>query len=171
VIGPISGAPPLTVWAYSCDPRTITTQETLAANFAILNAFTVDSPLFVDTAFYGVGVQSGNVDFGIYDGMSGNRLASTGSTACPVSGNAFTLLTAGITLVPGNLYYVAYACDNGTVTITKRTPGVFKIPPIRIGGVQRLLGVQSAASFPLPANISMPGAATQHVIGVAFAWG
>lgn len=101
---------------------------------------------FNNVAFY-IGVQSGNVDVGIYDddgasGSAGTRLVSAGSTACPVSGAALIAITS-TTLAPG-MYWAALEFDNGTAeawylstnyfrnpfgdTRCDATPGVFPLP-------------------------------------------
>ena len=164
-IGPISETPPAPDIVIGNDPRTITTTSTLGANYAILNAFSVTRAVTVSTAYFFVQTQSGNIDFGIYDG-DGNRLASTGSTACPVAGKASIALTAPVTLVPGQVYYLAYAVNNAVASIQKANLMTMNLPPM-LGGTRYPM-VQAATSFPLPAAIAMPGTATAHYVGLSF---
>jgi hypothetical protein len=158
-----------TLWAGSSDPRTWTGVGTLAAGYTILNAFTVPSAITVSTAYFYVAVQSGNIQFGIYSsGLS--LLASTPSTACPAPGARTIALSAPLALVPGNVYYAAYALDNGTVSIQKMVANFN--PAITIAGVSRLSMTQHGAGhYPMIADMSaeLPGTSTLHLVGVVFA--
>lgn len=94
--------------------------STLTANRAYLVPL---PPVAIATAItavlFQVGIQSGNVDVGLYsttDWATFTRVASSGSTACPAAAfrNAIAL---SATLQPGTQYLLAFAADNGVATI------------------------------------------------------
>lgn len=88
-------------------------------NVAEYTAFQVTASYVINQVVFVVGVQSGNVDVGVYDntgtaGAPGTRLTHSGSTACPAAG-AQGIAVPQVTLTPGK-YYAALAADNGTAT-------------------------------------------------------
>lgn len=110
------------------------------ANRAIYTPFQVDSATVVDLAEIYVGIQSGNIDVGVYadsSGAPGARLVSTGSMTTPGATRAAIALTA-VTLAPGK-YHFALACDNTTASFGNNPRSGY----VRNGGYK-------AASFPLP---------------------
>jgi len=116
-----------------------------SANRAYLYAVTVYAPCVITGIRVTIGVSSGNLDVGIYD-STGNRLASSGSTASPGTGNQTINFTASASLVPGT-YYLAVAADNNTVTIT------------RAGTDAPAAAYYFDTSFPLPSTVTLPGTA------------
>ena len=148
-IGPISAAPTPDLWVGPFDPRTLAAGGAVApatASKALFYAFTVHAPVTVGHANILVGTQSGNVDLGIYD-TAGNRLASTGSTACGDGSAVQTIaLTASITLIPGVVYWAAFCADNTSAAFftSGSLPG-FNNP----GFLYRTL-----TSFPLPISVT-----------------
>jgi hypothetical protein len=149
------GAQPAFVESYNpC--ATAGAAGTLTANQALLVLVRVARPMTVSTITVYVGTASGNIDAGLYesDGTTWTRLASAGSTAASGT-NALQTLTLGspVTLIPGKDYWLAFAADNGTVTVT------------RISGTSGPNGrgnraIFKASSFPLPATITALSAAS-----------
>ena len=103
-------------------------------------------PMVITKLRFRIGVQSGNIDVGLYswDGTTATRLASMGSTACPVAG-LYNANIADTTVYPGIRYIVFFVADNATASIY-RTDG---ISPTFAG-----LGVTKATSFVLPATMT-----------------
>lgn len=155
-------ATPPNVFIGPIPPRDAQDTATIAANQAYFAPFTVTRAQTVTQVSYRPSTQSGNIDFGIYD-ASYNRLASTGSTACPATGALrTTALTAPVTLYPGRLYRGAYAADNATVAMLS---GAISASPA-VGDANLLS--QQASAFPLPATASPSAAAGQRYIGMNF---
>ena len=167
-IGPISETPPAPALFAGVEPATWTgTTAIINANYMVLNAFTVPSPITISKAYFLIGVQSGNIAFAIYDASSGGRLGTTGSFACPATGPNSRALTAAVTLLPGVVYYRAYATDNNTVTVqmTSAAPLI----DILVNGAVRHRDVAQNGAFPPPTNATIPGTALGFVTGVVFA--
>lgn len=93
-----------------------------------------------------IGVQSGNVDVGIYmfDGTTMTRIVSLGTTACPAAATAVAFDITDTVLYRGTRYFFAFAADNNTVTFGQGTASVLVLT----------VGYIKAASFPLPATIT-----------------
>lgn len=150
-IGPVSETPPpLDLWIGPFDPRPVTQTITAAANVAYLYAFQVNRPQTVSKARVYISNSSGNIDMGIYD-AAGNRLASAGATASPGTGGRDLTLTAPITLVPGTLYYAAFAADNASIVLGgatgASTTGL---------GSNYAIAFWRATSYPLPSSVVVP---------------
>jgi len=163
---------PATPTAYNPLNEYITTQpwpgiETLsdfqigAANRAVLMP---TQPIASDCTISGIlmsiGVQSGNVDVGVYmyDGTTFTRIVSLGSTACPaVSTPNFTTVfdITDTILYKGTRYFFALAADNNTATFRRGSTPFTNGP-----------GWLKAASFPLPATITGASASTYAPIMV-----
>jgi hypothetical protein len=127
------------------DPRDFTqTGAMTAANFAFLMPFTVAMPRTVTGARTYIATQSGNICVGIYD-AAGNRVASTGTLACPAAGERSVAFTAPVTLMPGVRYYLAFASSNTTVALAIRH------------GIIATSGYVDITALPLPSTISVPG--------------
>jgi hypothetical protein len=109
-----------------------------------------------------IGVQSGNIDVGIYswDGSTMTKVVSLGSTACPAASTRVVYDIADTALTNGTRYYVAYAADNGTVTYSRVTYSAAVIAPT--GPT-----LSKASSFPLPSTITSLSNASlgPHLIG------
>lgn len=89
-------------------------------------------------------VSSGNIDVGVYD-SSGNRLASSGSTASPGTDRQTINFSSSVALAPGT-YWLALSADNTTATFA-RSAGV------TADGVVGYCVVTSA--FPLPSSVTL----------------
>jgi hypothetical protein len=100
--------------------------------------------------FY-VATQSGNIDLGIYDIVTGNRLGSTGSVACPAAGLRTVALTGTVNLTAGQRIAVAHAADNTTLRLYSY--GGFDSEFYKTSGAP-LYGGYNAVAFPLPSAIS-----------------
>lgn len=138
------------VGPYSPADQTTTTAWAVA-NQARLSAVTVSRAITTSTMTTRIGIASGNIDAGIYDD-NGNRLASTGSIACPTAAVTVTLtLTSSVTLSSGQRYWFALCADNTTVTFSAK--GATGTPPSVAGRINT--GTVSS-SFPLPATIVLP---------------
>lgn len=107
-----------------------------------------------------------NVDVGIFDGVSGTKLASSGAVAGKLNATGATSvnLTAGVWLNPGQTYYVGLAC--GTLGGTAATLASIAAP-LSNTAVTALFGAAYPAaelSFvtsgvtALPASLSAYGA-------------
>lgn len=113
-------------------------------------AFQVFRPVTVTTAVIQVITQSGNLDIGILD-SSGNRLASTGSFACPAAGTISQALTASLALSPSTFYYAAVAMDNTTARVNGVSIASSSLG--RLGSVTgNSLTIKNTTSFPIPAT-------------------
>lgn len=98
-----------------------------------------------------VGTQSGNICVGLYD-SAGNRIATSGSVACPAAGVASIAFSANVVCAPGT-YYVAMSSDNGTSSFQRVS-----------GSLTFGYNLQNSA-FPLPTTLTLPGTAN----GTAYA--
>lgn len=124
------------------------------ANRAFLIAVTVPASCTVTGMALSIGVQSGNIDVGLYN-SSGTRVASSGSVACPaVSAKAQVSFTSSVAIGPG-VYYLALACDNITATFSRF-------------GTDVLIGVNHFnTSMPLPTTLTLPGTASSLPFSLA----
>lgn len=94
-----------------------------------------------------IGTASGNICVGLYD-AAGNRLATSGSVACPAAGFATVSFTASYAATPGG-YFIAVAADNTTATFSAGGGGA---------GTAWAAGALSAGSaMPLPATFTPGG--------------
>lgn len=121
------------------------------ANAAVIQAFTVFAAHTVQTAYFRVAAQSGNMDVGIYSD-AGTRLGSSGTVAVPVVQNtASRAMTGTVSLVPGVRYWAAIACDN--------TTAAFSTGPNVVAGMTIVPGypvrMTVATSFVLPSSITI----------------
>ncbi|MCC7413847.1 MAG: hypothetical protein IT495_19690 [Gammaproteobacteria bacterium] len=131
---------------------------TPTANQAYCVWFRVDAAVTVTTMKYVTGSPSGNVDLGIYefnaDASLLTRLGSTGSTAAAGSGVVQSIaLTAAVRISPGVDYCLAFAADNGTITLSRIVPN-----PVIVTGPTIPAALSKASSFPLPTSIATPSA-------------
>lgn len=126
-------------------------------------AFTVRELRLVTTARFVVATQSGNIEIAIYD-STGARLATTGSFLTPGAGARTQALTSNLLLRPEKLYYAVVTTNNATAALYfisyAGTQGFFNT----LG----LTGSGTGASVPLPATLTMPGAAVSREYVVAF---
>lgn len=110
-----------------------------------------------------VATQSGNIEVAIYD-SAGNRVATTGSVACPAAGAQAINLASAVYLRPGRKYFAVVSADNATVALdyiaNTGTQGLFSA----LG----LIGTGTGATVPLPSTLSLPGAAGSRGYVVAF---
>lgn len=110
-----------------------------------------------------VGVQSGNVDVGIYstaDGATFTRVVSMGSTACPATGQ-WTANIADTALTRGTRYFFGFACDNVTASfqmVNASSP---------TSGYSHTFAAGKTASFPLPTTLSSLNISSMNPIVVA----
>jgi len=118
-----------------------------AANFAFLSPFEVHRSIARTGARTYISVQSGNIDIGIYN-AAGTRIASTGSIACPATGEQTVAFTGSVTLDPGERYYLAFAADNTSVATAIRH------------GIINTSGYIGIGALPLPATLVPPGTGT-----------
>ncbi|MDE2100317.1 MAG: hypothetical protein KGL39_23905 [Patescibacteria group bacterium] len=113
--------PEYNIYVGPLDPRLpgYTFPAYAGANIAYSTPFKVQRITKVDKVTIGIGMQSGNIDIGIYQVIGGtiSKIASTGSTATPASGIDTINLTAAVLLYPGNIYYSAFSADNNTLTV------------------------------------------------------
>ena len=157
-IGPISATPDqVNTFVGPVDPMVANVAAAVAAsNDAHLMIFQVKRPVTVSEVFFQVGVQSGNVDIGIFaggkNGDSVARLASTGSTACPAGGSASLNLSAPLTLLPGRSYFAAIAADNTTATFRACASSGGQMSR---NADQYITATQVVTSFPLPNPIAI----------------
>ncbi len=129
-LGAGSGTNPPTVLTGPMDPNAITGAINFGnANRAMMMPFWVPQNVTVSAAYYSVVNSTGNFDAGIYD-SSLNLLKACGSTATPAAGKHSTALTGSQALVPGTLYYAAFAMSDATATFlgvdlgTSFAPGI-----------------------------------------------
>jgi hypothetical protein len=111
----------------------------------IYASFTVRKTEKVNRVCGEVGASAGSVQVGIYDsvgGVPGNRLATSGTVACPAAGG-FALAVPETTLQPGK-YFAALASNNGGATFRYRSG---MLPAKALGGVY----YTDASAFPLQA--------------------
>lgn len=88
-----------------------------------------------------VNVSSGNISVGIFSADGGTRHATTGTIACPGTGNQAVTFTSAVALPPG-IYVAALSCDNTTAQFFGTTIG------------QPYGASSHAASHPLPTTLS-----------------
>jgi hypothetical protein len=130
------------------------------ANRAIYAAVHIRSTVTVYKMGLIVGVQSGNLDVGIYS-ETGTRLVSSGSTAVAAAGLQVVDI-ADTTLTPG-LYYLALCIDNTTAS-------VFRNAQTNIS-FQQVVGIRSQAvgAVTLPTTATFANHTSQYVpLVVAF---
>lgn len=113
------------------------------ANDARCQAYTTSDFSIATSVRFSVGVQSGNMDVGMYDNKGG-RLASSGSTAVPAIGVAGISFTGKAYMAPG-IVWLCVAIDN--IIATLRAPTSDSI----VGTCE------IASSFPLPATLAIQG--------------
>lgn len=116
-----------------------------AANTAIFIPFSLTELMTALKITYLINAASGNVDAGIYS-LGGTRIVSKGSTAAAGSGVWTTLDITDTILGPGT-YYLAFAADNGTITLFR---GRASTVPSALIGVAEM-----ASAFPLPATVTL----------------
>lgn len=100
--------------------------------------------------------QSGNVDAAVYNATTMVRLWSKGSTACPAAGTV-SWAVAGLTLLPGVRYLLAWGADNNTVALRAATLATSDLALAYDGSVA--VGYV-AGSFPLPTPLGALTAGT-----------
>lgn len=105
------------------------------------------------------GVQSGNVDIGVYSTASPRaRLFSTGSVACPAAGAWRIVGDPNLAVVAGQTLDLALGCDNVTATFAQYQTGVWLQPlPANFSpgdGSSPYLNWVIGVGFPLPATIA-----------------
>jgi hypothetical protein len=129
-------------------PTPVTASGVLVANQAYLmriqDSFGV--PFTFTRIFYGVAVQSGNMDLGVYfsdDESTFTKLFSTGSFAVPAAANNLikTVATQTITPVAGRRWFVAIAADNATASF-------------RQGDGSTTIPYSKTTSFVLPSSLT-----------------
>lgn len=168
-VGPISETPaPLNLYVGPFDPRAGYSVDVTypGANYAYAWAFQVTRRVTVTKARYWAGsVSSGNVDLGIYtDGVTGNRLASTGSTAMGSAyGQREIDLTAAVTLVPGVRYWATISCDNTTAKFFGAGAAASQA-----GGGDAYSVINTSGMFPLPANLNTTAKGSCPSLWIAF---
>lgn len=123
------------------------------ANLAVFFPFFVSIKTEFDrmAVYNGSTTIAGNFDMGIYD-MTGNRLASTGSTAqSGASTIQYANLTAAVALDPGR-YLMAFAADDATATYFRN---------VGVHVLQKQFPIYSQTSafaLPNPATLAIPSA-------------
>lgn len=113
-----------------------------SSNRAWYKAINVDNYVTVTGIRIGVAATSGNIDVGLYD-SGGNKLASSGSVACPSANTKATVsFTASVNIAPGT-YYLAIVADNTTATFVR-------------AGTDTIMGLgYQDTAFPLPSSASL----------------
>lgn len=113
-----------------------------SSNRAWYKAINVDNYVTVTGIRIGVAATSGNIDVGLYD-SGGNKLASSGSVACPTANTKVTVaFTASVDIAPGT-YYLAIVADNTTATFVR-------------AGTDTIMGLgYEDTAFPLPSSASL----------------
>lgn len=128
-----------------------------AANRALYCPVLVESVCVAQQMAVIVGVQSGNLDIGIYN-EAGAQLVHAGSTAVGAAGVQVVNIT-DTTLTPG-VYFLALNCDNTTATFNKTSTGA--------AGAYSALGIQQQAvgaiALPATATFANPAAAYAPLI-------
>lgn len=147
---------PVVPWNPSAFSAIVGNQVLSGSGGAEATIFVVEHQVTITKVGVGVGVQSGNIDLGVYDssgvgGLPNFRLASAGSTACPATGPAALTMTTPVTLGPG-YYWAIWTGDNSTVAMNFGTPpqavrslmpsiawrvrdttgGMFPLPPVAV---------------------------------------
>lgn len=134
-----------------------------SANRALFSPFRIVYPETV----YQIGVYWGNAatgshnfDVGIYD-QYGNRIVSSGATACAASTAVFANIT-DTRLLPG-LYYMALAADSGT-------PNPFGVAMAQVAMVQGLGQRQMDSAYTLPATATFAQCASTFLLTSIGLW-
>jgi hypothetical protein len=154
--GAYSGAPLAARYAFGI-PRTVEVGFTLSAthvgNANNIFYYRVAEGGNISAIRLRVGTQSGNICVGVYrasgSGLSavpGARAATSGSVACPATGDADVSLTASVVVNPGD--FLAIQADNTTATFARAGGGVAS------GATSLMAGLayrEAAAGLPLPA--------------------
>ena len=119
----------------------------------------------------GVGVQSGNIDVGVYAGASSQGITNavpgalkghSGSVACPASGFADVSLLASTQVNPGDWF--ALTADNGTATFQMTGPNATNTFATGLSPYQTPANV-----VPLPSSVTPNGVAQVVYIMVGIA--
>lgn len=114
--------------SYIGEPMAVGTSDTVqSSNRSWFSEALVTVPLKVSNIRVNINVQSGNICGGIYD-QYGTLIATTGSIACPATGDQNLALTSPVILEKGR-YYLAFAADNVTMKLrtcaTSRLAGIY----------------------------------------------
>jgi hypothetical protein len=121
----------------------MTTGAVVAANQAIVLAFNLTEYFTARGVILQITASSGNIDVGLFDARTRVKLASSGATGSPGTGQQFINFTAPVHLKPGS-YYVATATDNTTFAGTRCAN-------------QSTFGAMIASThYPLPDTLSDP---------------
>lgn len=153
-------SPTTPMGALSSHVAVLTSTVWPAADRALYIAFHLDAPFQVQKLAVLVGIQSGNLDMGIYDEW-GNRIVSKGSTAVAAAGNQVIDLTTSVTgtaspaLNPGT-YWVAMNVDNTTASFRMITTTA---QILMCGCVQQ----QAVGAVTLPATASFANPASNYL--------
>lgn len=134
-----------------------------AANDSRLYRFLCTADITVTTAYFRVGTQAGNLDFGIYSEDLATLHASTGSFACPAGGNRSQALASSFAMVGGTVYYLAIAGSNSSV----RLQGEAGSANIVATGGWNMNG-HAASNFPLTAAPTVTWESHQGLIAIYF---
>ena len=124
-----------------------------AANRALYMPFEIHDVCTAYQIAFVVGVQSGNLDVGIYDEVK-NRLVSAGSTAVGAAGVQVVNITDTV-LTPG-CYFLAMCVDNITAAFQAVTGGITALALQTFGVQQQAVG---AVTLPDPATFANPASA------------
>lgn len=127
----------------------LTTAAWSTANTAIYMPFTISFPYLAQKMATIIGVQSGNIDVGIYD-EKGNLLVSMGSTAVAAAGLQVFNIT-DTWLMPGT-YFMAMNVDNTTATVQAAGSTPFPVAVGRTCGIQ--IQAVGAVTLPNPATFA-----------------
>ena len=147
-------APPLNYVVGPVDPKIAGAAATVfpATNDCIASPFQVSRPVNVTHARFQVGTSAGNVDIGIYvrnqNQARFDRIAHTGSTACPGTGLGNIAFLAGVNLFPGVFYLAAIAADDGTATVFFQSSATVANLNSNFGNSYK------TSAFPLPSSIA-----------------
>lgn len=133
-------------------PYSALTEKVLVASRVHYQRFLCLSAVTVTTVYFNVNVQNGNLDIGIYNAALDTKLGSTGSFACPATGNRSQALTGSVALTAGTIYYFAHATDSATFKTTVATIGPTGLAIVT--GGWNTLG-QENSTFPLPTTPSV----------------
>jgi len=137
----------------SADPyEAVSTSTALGANTGFFFKFCPSKDVTVSQVIFRVAVQSGNLDFGIYDDAL-NRLVSTGSFGCPaVPGGGFnTQAFSGAAtqlLEAGKVYFLAMVSSSATFRCPVKLGTGGSVGTVLVHG-WKLRGTQASA-LPLP---------------------
>jgi hypothetical protein len=166
IIVPAPSTQPLGVWPQAVTPAGAgTSAAVVTQNAAELERVSLAAPVYIDTIRVVNGATvDGSIDVGVYrfNGTDYVRLASSGSTAQSGTSAAQALtLTAGVWVQDGD--YLAFASNSATNTVRQ----ALHISSALVGAPLNLSLVK-ASSFPLPATISTPSAASRTVVLVGY---